>query len=199
MELNESTIYKLDFLVESAVRNTVGLGALGLVAAKKTGALGALAKSGALAKAGAGIGKLATIAKAGGGATIVDPSGTRAEAAKHSAIASGLGTALVNAPLLATGNVPGAVAGTLVGAAAAKGGALGAALGGGRDTLTKSSLIPAGLVAAAAPLTSMALNAVNDDSESRYEVDPGISAGITGGVGAGMWALRNHGKKKEYI
>ncbi len=161
----------------------------GLLAAKKIGLL----KAGAALKNAAVLGK---IAKAGGGASYVDPSKSRADAAKQSALYSGIGTTLVNAPSLISGNLPGAVFGIGSGLAAAKGGALGAALGGGRDTLLKSAAIPAATVAAAAPLSNMAFDAAGYDN---YEVNPGLSAAITAGAGGIGWLLRNReNKNKQY-
>jgi len=185
MQINENTLVKLDHLVEG-------------------GAVGAVVKAGIKMAPkvikGASVigGKVLAAAKTGGGgAVIVDPSLSRGQAAKNSAVASGLGTALINSPALLSGNIPGAVLGTVAGMAAAKGGALGGALAGGRDTLAKSAIIPAGIVAASAPLTDMALNAVT--GEDRSWIDPGASAAITGALGTGMWAMRNKGQAKQYI
>ncbi len=192
---------KIDELIEEAtkakkeegsspVATAAMTGGAGLLAAKKLGLL----KGGLALKKAALLGK---VAKAGGGATYVDPSLSRMQAAKQSALVSGIGTGLINSPSLIAGDLPGAVVGIGSGLAAAKGGALGAALGGGRDTLLKSSAIPAAVVAGAAPLTNMALDATGYDN---FEVDPGISAAITAGAGGLGWLLRNKGKKKkEYV
>ncbi len=192
---------KIDELIEEATKakkeeesspaaTAAMAGGAGLLAAKKLGLL----KGGAALKKAAIIGK---VLKAGGGATYVDPSLSRMQAAKQSALISGIGTGLVNTPALIAGDLPGAVVGIGSGLAAAKGGALGAALGGGRDTLAKSSVIPAAAVAAAAPLTNKVFDASGYDD---YEVNPGISAAITAGAGGLGWLLRNKGKKKkEYI
>jgi hypothetical protein len=188
--------HKIETLIEEAVGDKVKLAATGTgaaaLAAKKLGLL----KGGALAKGMAGVGKGLGALKGGSGAVMIDPSLSRADAAKNSAIASGVGTALINSPAAIFGGLPGAALAIGSGMAAAKGGALGAVLGGGRDTLAKSSLIPAGVVAAAAPLTDMAMQAAGYD----VHVNPGWSAAITGGLGAGTWAMRNAGNKnKQYI
>ena len=162
----------------------------GALLAKKTGLLKGIAAGAAKAA------KLAKLSKAGSGAAYVDPSLDRMEAAKISALYSGLGTALINSPSVIFGGLPAGALAIGSGMAAAKGGALGAALGGGRDTLLKSSAIPAAVVAGAAPLSNMAFDAAGYDT---IEVDPTISAALTGGVGGLGWLMRNWRKKKEIV
>jgi hypothetical protein len=162
----------------------------GALLAKKAGLLKGMAAGAAKAA------KLAKLAKAGSGAAYVDPSLDRMEAAKISALYSGLGTALVNSPSAIFGGLPAGALAIGSGMAAAKGGALGAVLGGGRDTLLKSSAIPAAVVAGAAPLSNMAFDAAGYDT---IEVDPVISAALTGGVGGLGWLMRNWRKKKEIV
>ncbi len=196
-----NALQKIDILIEEAeaeakakdeaslgskLATGAGVAGGGLLAAKKLGGAATLAKNGAL---------LAKLAKAGGGAQYVDPSKSRWEAAKHSALASGIGTALVNSPGLIMGDVPGAAVGIASGIAAGEGGLLGAAIGGGRDTYAKSALIPAAVVAGAAPLTDMAMNAAGLDSE----IDATTSAALTAGLGSAGWLYRNWNKKKEYV
>ena len=122
----------------------------------------------------------------------------RWEAAKQGALYSAGGTALLGGIGAAMGSgVPLGAVGIVSGLAGAKGGAMSAAISGGRDTLTKSSLIPAAIVAGTAPLTNMALDAADYDN---IEVNVPVSAAITGGLGALGWHLRNdNNKKKQYI
>ncbi len=207
--MTPEAIAKIKVLIEEAtkeysttdnLKTAAAATAAAALAAKKLGLLkggsAALKGLGALKAGGSAALKGLGALKAGAGATMVDPSLSRTDAATKSMLASGGMTALVNAPAVIFGGLPGGALAIGSAAAAAQGGALGAALGGGRDTLTKSSLIPAATVAAAAPLTNMALEAGGFDE---IGVDPTMSALITGGVGAGTWAARNWNKKKEII
>jgi hypothetical protein len=184
---------KINTLIEEAVAKKEE-GSLKAPIALGGAALGAkLLKGAGLAKKAA---LMAKMAKAGSGAAYVDPSQSRLDSAKQSALYSALGTGIANTPGMLFGGIPAGAVGIASGMAAAKGGAMGAALGGGRDTLVKSSLIPAGIVAATAPLTTGAMQAAGYDT---IEVDPTMSAALTGGLGGAGWLYRNWNKKKEVV
>jgi len=81
---------------------------------------------------------------------------------------------------------------------AAKGAVIGPMLSGNQDTLLRSSLIPAGVVAITTPL----LNDVGDAFNLGNNIDfsPEARVGLTAGVGGGMWAFRNRkNKNRVYI
>ena len=172
---------------ESTVGQKVAVGGLGTIGVIKAAPI--LAKLGAVAK-------LAKVGTSGGAI------GLRGEnwkdSAINSAVASGLGTAAVNGVGMVLGSgVPLGAIGIASGMAAAKGGALGAVVGNGRDTLAKSTLLPAAIVAGSAPLTNAAMDAAGYND---IEADPVMGAVLSAGAGGIGWALRNRGnKKKLYI
>jgi len=114
---------------------------------------------------------------------------SKADNAKEWMTLMGAGTIGSHLPALASGEVSAPILGALTAGNMAKGAMIGPLLSGGRDTLAKSTLIPAGVVA----LTTPAINAIGSHLGLGDEVDfmPEARAGLTGAVGSGMWALRN--------
>jgi len=98
-------------------------------------------------------------------------------------------------PGLYSGEMDPLTAGAVVGGNALKGAAIGAALTGGKDTLLKSALIPAGTTAIMTPL-------INDAGEylGVHDADamPEARVGAAAALGSGLWALRNKGKNKKW-
>lgn len=186
-------------LYESSDKSSSGTSKAG-VAIVGGGALAAkAAKAGMLGKAvgAAKLGGVALKAAKSGGALYV-PGDSAAKSALYSGLSSAGGTALINGIGSAMGSgVPlGAVA-VGSGMAGLQGGALGGIMHNTRDSLLFNAAIPAAVVAGAAPLTNMAFDAAGYPN---VEVDPGISAALTGGVGAASWYLRNrNNKNKQYI
>jgi len=190
---------KIDLLLKTYIEESAAQGQkTDLDLAAKVGAAG-LAGAAMAAKAGkiGALGKLMVAAKAGSGLQVVDPSEPdRWEAAKYGAILSGLGTAAINAPAVAFGNLPVEGLGAISAIASGKGAALSAALAGGRDTLLKSSVLPAAFVAASSAPTNYLLDKFGVEAH----VDPLMGAAITGLVNTGLWAHRNwNNKNKRYI
>ncbi len=172
--------------VDKVQTGTVGALGAGLIAAKA-------AKLGVAAKA------IPIVAKAAAaGVPITLKGDDRVQSAIHSGAASTLGTLAVGGLGAALGSgVPGGAVAVAAGMAGAKGATLGAIAGGGRDTFVKSSLLPAGVVYVSAPITNAALEHFGYDD---VQVDAGLSAGLTGAIGAGAWAYRNwDNKRKQYI
>jgi len=124
---------------------------------------------------------------------------TRETNAKEWAAGMGLGSLIMHAPQIVTGD-PTQIA-TAVGLAAgnaAKGSAIGAMLTGGKDTLLKSVLIPASV----AHFGGKILNTIGDQFDLGHHIDfdENARAGLAGALGGGMWALRNRKKRnRQYV
>ncbi len=124
---------------------------------------------------------------------------TRTTNAKEWAGLMGGGSLLMHAPMLLSGDPTQiATAGGVALGNAAKGSLIGPMLTGGKDTLLKSVMIPAGVTAALTkPINDVAFKTLNIDD---VDFDSTARAGLIGAVGAGMWALRHrHDKKRQYV
>ncbi len=122
---------------------------------------------------------------------------SRSRNAKEWAALMGGGSLLMHAPQLLSGDpTQMATAGAVAAGNALKGTAIGPMMVGGKDTLLKASLIPAGVTAA---LTKP----INDIGTEYFGTDDDIDfnstarGGFAAALGAGMWALRNRNKKAE--
>jgi len=117
--------------------------------------------------------------------------------AKEWALGMGAGSLLMHSPDIISGNIA-----VPLGTAAIntiKGATVGAALTGGKDTLLKSTLVPAGTMALSTPV----LNAAGDFLGLGHEIDssPEQRVATSALIGGGLWALRNRGKghKKQWV
>jgi hypothetical protein len=126
-----------------------------------------------------------------------DPSKiSKEQNAKEWAGLMGAGSLISHAPQILSGDIATPLA--LATGNAAKGAVIGPMLTGSPDTLLKSTMIPAGVVAITTPL----LNAAGESLDLGDNIDfaPEARAGLTGSVGAGMWAFRNRkNKNRQYI
>jgi hypothetical protein len=128
---------------------------------------------------------------------------TRETNAKEWGLGMGLGSLVMHAPQIATGDPTQiATAAGLAAGNAVKGSAIGALLTGGKDTLLKSVVIPA----AVAHIGGKVLNATGDalglegGDYGGIDFDEDARAGLAGGIGGGMWLLRNRKKRnKQYV
>ena len=191
------TINKILILESVAVQpqtSTIDKVRIGAIGAAGAGVIDTkAAKLGAFAK------MIPVMAKVGSaGIPITIRNDDRVQSAIHSGAASTLGTLAVGGLGAALGSgVPGGAVTVAAGMAGAKGATLGAIAGGGRDTFAKASILPAGVVYASAPITNAALEHFGYDD---IQVDAGLSAGLTGAIGAGSWAYRNwNNKKRQYV
>ncbi len=108
----------------------------------------------------------------------------------------GAGSLLTHIPQIASGDIISPL--TMAAANAAKGAVIGPQLTGGQDTLLKSAMIPAGVMAISTPLFNMAGESLGFESEADF--DPYARVPITGAIGAGLWALRNRKKgDRQYV
>ncbi len=126
-----------------------------------------------------------------------DPSKqSKGQNAKEWAGMMGAGSLLAHAPQIATGDIISPL--SMAAANAAKGAVIGPQLTGGQDTLLKSTLIPAGVMAISTPLFNMAGESLGFESEADF--DPYARVPITGAIGAGLWAFRNRKKgDRQYV
>lgn len=103
------------------------------------------------------------------------------------------GSLALSIPAVIQGTMDPLTAGAVALGNTVKGATIGAALTGGKDTLLKSVLIPAGTTAIMTPL-------MNDVGEYFGVADadamPEARVGAAGALGGGLWAIRNRGKKK---
>jgi hypothetical protein len=110
----------------------------------------------------------------------------------------GAGSLLMHTPHMLSGEMDPYTALLVAGGNAIKGATIGALLTGGKDTLLKNALIPAGVGA----LTTAPINDIGHALGADYNVDfePTARVGLLAGVGAGSWWLRNRkNPKKEFI
>jgi hypothetical protein len=116
----------------------------------------------------------------------------------------GAGSVLTHLPMLASGD-PTQMA-TAVGLAAgnaAKGSAIGAMLTGGKDTLLKSVLIPAGVAHIGGKIlngTGQFFGLDTGDTYGGIDFDEDARAGLVGALGGASWLLRNRKKRsRQYV
>lgn len=107
------------------------------------------------------------------------------------------GSLATQVPGMLAGDVSAPVVGAITAGNAAKGAMIGPMFTGGKDTLLKSAVLPAGVIALTTPL----INRVGNALELGDEIDfmPEARAGAAAGIGSGLWLLRNRkNKDKRY-
>jgi len=126
-----------------------------------------------------------------------DPSKlSQTQNAKEWSTVMGVSSLISHAPQIASGDLITPLA--LAAGNATKGATIGPLLSGGQDSLLKSVVVPAGVVAITTPL----INDVGDGLGLGDNIDysPEARVGLTGGIGAGLWAFKNrYNKNKKFI